>query len=104
MSAFEDAPETLPDALLRADLTDAVRTAAHVHALYLDIVEELVRSYVTRLRERGAGRAASQRILSELVVSATGEAHSALLLYVARWVDAMFPGDDPEGSYVRRRG
>ena len=79
-----------PEALLRADLVDALRTTSAIHAAYLDALQDAVLIYIAALRNRGVTRGGAQSELSRLVIEATDDDASALQLHVGRWVDAAY--------------
>ena len=78
--------------MLRADLVDALRTTSAIQATYLDALHDAVLSYVAALRRRGVTRSGAQSQLSRLVLDATDDDVSGLLLHVGRWVDAAYAG------------
>jgi hypothetical protein len=87
-----DKDDPRAEGVLRDDLVDALRTTSAIHATYLDALHDAVLSYVAALRYRGITRAGAQSELSRLVLEATDDDTSALLLHVGRWVDAAYAG------------
>lgn len=91
MPSSKEPPNELSEARLRAELEEAVRTTHDVQSTYLGLLAELVGDYASLLQQRGVGRAETQRTLARIVDQGTSDPHSVLRLYVARWVDAMYP-------------
>ena len=99
----DDDSDRSTEALLRHDLEDAVRTIARVRALYLDILEDLVRGYVGALRRRNVSRPTAQRLLADLIEKATDDPASSLVLYSVRWVSEMYPAQESTSRPERLR-
>lgn len=92
MPAGRDRGDRRAESLLREDLVDALRTTSAIHTTYLDALQDAVETYVTALRRRGVTRSGAQSQLSRLVIDATDDDISGLLLHVGRWVDAAYAG------------
>ena len=90
MPAGSDRGDPGAESLLRDDLVNALRTTSEVQAAYLDALHDAVLSYIVAIRRRGVTRSAAQSDLSRLVIEATEDDMSGLLLHVGRWVDAAY--------------